>query len=1496
MQKQKKWQLYLIVAVIALTLYNILPTVFYYTKPLKKPINTYQAEATAKGIENRVNSLEEDSVLWIKSFCKLLEISPSDVALDKNNPEKITLTFQSDEDAQKFRKFLPRAGALIPFVPAQLSLSTSDLPKKVVVQRQIPLHFDIKNVSQYFEFANKFEDSKPTKQYRDIIFDRASALGLALWGPSETAIKVLSINENPANYASVELLFALSHEIISYTQVFGENSPITERYFATFTQGISNQKDEIKSLLDNYARLRDQLKLEKNNLTKDKALDNATEEKAKLLDAKQLHLMKAENIIKKHEDQFVNNQTNWDYKMFLSAFDSEYQKSSQKLLTFSLNTNPLIKQIIIDWANEKIFLKLHDDVVEFKNNANPSLLQMYDQIIINEIARLTKASDETIASHGNEFAINLSTLSNSKSILIFKLLEIAKAETKIAEKVLRESWHPTHKELSLDNFPIYDYATYQKLPAQEKSLCLVIFTPSLDVSNPIQGMKENSCYVIAKGIDKILQKYQSNASSEAAKQFFADFNDLREKLRQNGFIGYPGSQLPITSEFSNDFIFEKDNYYFNIIKASRENFNVNGLKKFATLEFSDVEQRIITLNKIETSIHEDLVKWNDEYNSSKVSSNFTPYDVPSPTKNLFWSNFVLSSKKYFRGDDRKVLHWGLDLSGGKTVQLELKDQNGKVVKDETALKQGSNELYNRVNKMGVSDVNIRIVSPNIILDFPGAQNLSAADLVKASSMFFHVVNEKFSSFNPTLADNVQRFLQEIWNEAVVTNRKDIESINAIAWKHLYGDTLNIEIAQPRSEAAKVLYDNGLRLASNDSETTASFDEKLSKVAIFRGNEYTKWEGQTHPLLIVFNNYALEGSSLTNVRSSYDPSKGNFLSFEVKGSHNIKDQRINSRDLLYAWTSHFSKEKVSGTPLAGFSRGHGWRMAVILNDSIISAPNLESALRDSAMISGSFTQREINQLVADLKAGSLSFTPHILSEKNVSPELGKQEKFNGIIATFVALLTVIIAMISYYRFSGFVASVAVLFNLLIMWAALQNIGATISLAGIAGAILTVGMAVDANVLVYERIKEEFAICGKLGPAVYAGYRKAFSAILDSNVTTIIAALILLHFDSGPIKGFAITLIIGIASSMFSALFMTRFFFTKWVQNPKHTELKMCNLIKATKVQFLKNAKYVITLTVTIILIGSFFLFSQRKSILGMDFTGGYALTVELEEGNKDYRHLVEEAFLSKGASTKDFQIRELNSSNNLRILFGTSMELSGKPFYNLPIVSDNKAMKYSYESNPRISWIVSALKDQGLKIKPRSLENLDKSWTAMSGQMSESMRNNAVVGLLLALVAIFIYITLRFEYKFAISAMLCLLHDVLACVGMIAILNALKVPIQIDLHTVAALMTIVGYSLNDTIIVFDRIREEMKLMRKSPLSEIVNHSLNITLSRTCNTSITVLLVLLALVFLGGATLFSFALVMVIGVVIGTLSSWFIAAPLMLFFHKMESKKNPEITNE
>jgi SecD/SecF fusion protein len=333
-----------------------------------------------------------------------------------------------------------------------------------------------------------------------------------------------------------------------------------------------------------------------------------------------------------------------------------------------------------------------------------------------------------------------------------------------------------------------------------------------------------------------------------------------------------------------------------------------------------------------------------------------------------------------------------------------------------------------------------------------------------------------------------------------------------------------------------------------------------------------------------------------------------------------------------------------------------------------------------------------------------------------------------------------------------------------------------------------------------------------------------------------------------------------------------------------------MIKSSHFDFLKYTKVTMILSTVVILIGGFLLVSQRQQMFGMDFTGGYAVNVELQaQPGINYRQAVEAALVKQGTSSQDFQIRELTPSNNIRIFLSRHMDQAGQPFYGMQSETDIPDVGYSYENNPKLTWIVQALEQNHLSITAPSLQHLDANWTEISGQMSDTMRNNAVIGLMVALLCILLYITARFEFKYAISATICLAHDLIFTLATMALLHLLGVPIQIDLNTVAALMTIVGYSLNDTIIVFDRIREDIRIMRKSPFKEIINHALNVTLSRTTMTSGTTLLVLVPLIALGGSTIFGFALVMAICVIFGTLSSLFIAAPLMQYFHNREQKK-------
>lgn len=1509
MEKQKRWQLFVIIAVCLLTLYNILPTVIYYSKPLKKPIDEQYAMKVATEIADRVNLLEKEAIEWTHAYCDLLHVKPTGVAIDKNDPSIIKVNFATDKEKKTFAKYLPKAGSLIPFVPAQLSLLQETSPtadKSVTILRNVGYHFNPSEQKQLFRYASKVENGKVSDAYFELISDRFTSIAQVLGGTSPQVQEATNVIDQKDD---VEGTLFLARKIAKVSENFG-SSPLAARFFSSFSQTDLPNGSEIG------ARLVSKMQEVKRNLERKKLAvaeeRKAKEEQGQLIAAEQLELVdtiqgqielldKAVLALNSNQEAIKGGVKPLSRKQILEWLKDERAKnsSSQAIYTLALGQkNPFVKELVLDWASDTITLRLHQDVINLKSAPQAKESQKIQQeeinrLLMNELARIQQSTDETVAQGFADYRINLFSLPNSQSLLALDLRKIAKAEADQVYAQIDREWKPTHIDLTRDKLPLFNGTAYEAAAPSQKRLSILVVAPTRDA--PFTGLRHSSIYVIMRGVQSIIDQYHRYPGSPEAESFGREMQLLSNILRQRGFIGYSGEALGANSEFSRDFIFELDDYYSTLLTATREEFHVNGSHEFAQLEFSDVEQRILAQNRIDDAIQEDVLLAKETYQAAQVDLDPTArFSVPPPIENAFVSNIKRSLRAYMRGDDSKIIRWGLDLSGGKSVRIALLDHAGRPVTDPAQLLQAVNELYNRINKMGVSERTIRIENATIVIDFPGAQGMSASELVKASAMYFHVVNEQFGPLNPQLGKEVNDFLQDVWNEAVVTNQKEAEQINQIAYNKLQaaalrsgGSTLGVK------DSAQILYDAGLRLPNPATFVPSSaFDDSISMIARLRGDDPAEWNFRGHPLMVVFANYGLDGSCLENIQTNYDASKGNVLLFSVKSSYPAGRLATSAspRDDFYNWTSQFSEEKIVGTPKESYSKGNGWRMAVILNGQVISSPTLNASLRDHAMISGNFSQREVSKLATDLKAGSLSFTPKILSEQNVSPELGKQERQSGVVASIVAILLVVACMIAYYRFAGVVASVAVLFNMLIIWAVMQNIEMALTLPGIAGMLLTVAMAVDANVLVFERIREEFKHSGRIASAIHLGYRKAFSAIIDSNLTTVIAALILLQFDAGPIRGFAVTLVIGIVASMFTALFMTRYFFAGWVQNPNNRELKMSEWIKSTNFDFLKFAKPAFILTGVVLALGIGVLATNYKSIFGMDFTGGYSLVVDLQDGKAvDYREKVTQALLKNGLSSKEFQIRELGRPNLLRLQLAISLEQPGKPFNKMPVELTGDNYTYEYQKNPRILWTLKALEQAGLKVKPASQQTLASSWTAMSGQFSDAMRNNAIWALGLALVAVLIYIALRFEWKFAVAAVLGLVHDVILTVCVAAIANRMGLPVQIDLEVIGALMTIIGYSLNDTIIVFDRVREDMRLLRKKSLAEIINHALNTTLSRTLMTSGITLLVLLTLVFLGGKTMFAFSFVMAVGVFLGTLSSLFIAAPILLFLENREANK-------
>lgn len=1517
MEKRKPWQLYVILTVVLLTLINILPTIFYYSNPLKEPITEEQAKVVAVDIVERVQKLEQDSIDWLRAYTKHLNLSATSIQQVPNSPALIEVSFESGEHTNIFRRMLSDAGLQIPFHPAQLELSnqaSSDPEHKVLVKRRIAVQLSPNEVDDLFFFAAKWdENGDVTERYRQVAYDRVVQLVTASAGTSTDAAKLEYISQNPDSQVEGEWLLGMARDIVEISEGIGESAPASQRFFASFSQTDSGDGAKlINTLTQRFDNLKGGLQRQKERLEKEVNKQQDLDDEGAFVDMDQLRLLElvqrqqetlqlAQDIVKRNLDTFKSGQTALDEASILkelAASKPQEQKGEFSGIAVG-NRNPWIAKFLLDWDNDRVIVELHPDVEALRSLAERTeeeqiTKEKVSQLVFNEIARVSRITEEQLVPEGQDFVIALNQLTSSSRILAMDLGKVAQRQSEQLSTLIKEAWMPQHPDLTREQFPIWDYETYQQLPAHAKQLGLLVYVPGMDDAIPPEGFQYGSIYVIAKGLYHIVDKYEGAGESTEVAQLEEDLAQLRGLLSQNRLATYRGDAYGMDSEYSYDGVFQISDYASNLLAATREDFYTRGTKRYAVLEMTNYEQRLHTTNKIENSIQEDLLKWKDQYNTALVDLDQTAkFQVPPPSKNAFWENFKLSLRKYFRGDENRIIQWGQDLQGGKTVRIGLRDQNNQPVTNEEDLNQAVNELYTRVNKLGVSERTIRIESQKIVLEFPGSQALSASDLVKGSTMSFHIVNERFTPSNRHIGPVVNQFLQSVWNEAVVTNRTDAESVKMIAWEHLGGDEES-GLAPP-SEEARILRENGLVLANpHETPSQAAFDEKVSTVAVLRGEDPSEWYGLNHPLMVVFHNYALEGSSLTGVQAGYDPTKGHQLYFNVKGSY-TGERSGNPRDDFYTWTSRFNKNKVAGTPMEEYSHGAGWRMAIILNGRVISAPTLTDGLRDGGNISGNFSQREVNRLVADLKAGSLSFTPKILSETNVSPDLGQQERTRGIMASIFGLLLVVVAMVGYYRFAGIIASIAVTLNLLIMWAVLQNLGAALTLPGIAGIILTVGMAVDANVLVFERIREEFATSGRIASAIGTGYRKAFSAIVDSNLTTILAALILIQFDAGPIKGFAITLIIGIISSMFTALFLTRYFFAGWVQNAKNKELKMRDWVGKPDFRFLEKAKYMMTVSLVVALVGGGLLWMQRHTMFGMDFTGGYTLSIEVEEmQGVNYRGKAHDALEAAGAAVTDFQVKRLNKTNQLRIQFGQGMEEEGRPFYGMPEELEGDTFAFAFQKNPRIIWVVNALETGGLELKPQQFESLEQNWSTMSGQFSDVMRNHAIMALSLALVCILIYITFRFEFKYAVAAIAALTHDVVVTVAIMAILHKLGLPVQIDLEVIGAIMTIIGYSLNDTIIIFDRIREDVRILRKLPFVEVVHHALNITLSRTLMTSGTTLLVLLTLVTFGGSAIFAFALIMCIGVVVGTLSSLFIASPVMLYIHnKEEEATQPEM---
>jgi SecD/SecF fusion protein len=535
---------------------------------------------------------------------------------------------------------------------------------------------------------------------------------------------------------------------------------------------------------------------------------------------------------------------------------------------------------------------------------------------------------------------------------------------------------------------------------------------------------------------------------------------------------------------------------------------------------------------------------------------------------------------------------------------------------------------------------------------------------------------------------------------------------------------------------------------------------------------------------------------------------------------------------------------------------GRHLAIVLDGVLYSAPVIREPITGgNASISGSYDIKEAFNL-ANVLENPLEAPVKVEEQRGVGPSLGADSIKSGVRAAVYGVIAVALFMLVYYMWAGAIANVALLLNIIILLGVLCSVGTTLTLPGIAGIVLTVGMAVDANVLIYERIREELAAGKSIRGAVSAGYGKAFGTIFDSNLTTLIASGILIFMGTGPVKGFGVTLTIGVLVSMFTALVVTRLIFDWLLSKDKLKALPMLHIIKGAHFDFLKWAVPAFALSWLLIIVGLGYGIHRGKEMMGVDFAGGALIRLSSPQqvDISKVRSIVEGAKFGETTITR-FQGGNLQG---VQVTVGAQKD-------EKPEITGQKVEQLLVSQMPEAKFGRLGIETVGPAV-------------------GKEILNTALRAALLAMFGILVYVAMRYEFSFAVAAVVAIIHDILMTLGWFALSGR-----EFSAPIVAAVLTIIGFSINDTIVIFDRIREDLKLGVRGTFREIMNQALNQTLSRTIITSGTVFLATLSLYLFGGGVINDFAFTFLVGILTGTYSSIYIASALVLWWHKGQRPK-------
>ena len=799
--------------------------------------------------------------------------------------------------------------------------------------------------------------------------------------------------------------------------------------------------------------------------------------------------------------------------------------------------------------------------------------------------------------------------------------------------------------------------------------------------------------------------------------------------------------------------------------------------------------------------------------------------------------------------------------------LGIRSTDAEVIKflrdQESSAMDGVEEIMNRrINQFGVAQPNIQ-KDPNnnrLYIELPGVQDeVSVAEKLKSTANLQFYETYEF-----------QTQLSNEWNTAVVLSQSPMEDVS----DEEEADTTEADAADEKLDLEQSLNKDGKKglgtmvTVLGKSQAFVEVANKDAVKALLARPDIKN----VFPKECIF----MWGADLETLG---DDKKSGYFIYPCRIPEGGK-ARVGGKDIQSASRDYDSQDGKIAVGLRMTQEGADkWaqmteenieRIIAITMDSLVfSAPNVISAIRDgNTQISGSFSVEEADNLAGLLNGGALPAPCVIKEQTKVGPTIGASNAKAGLYSFGIALILVFIYMIFYYGKAGIVADIALFANILFIFGALASFGAVLTLAGMAGIVLTIGMAVDANVLIFERIREEQAAGKDLKSAIDTGFQKALSSIIDANVTTLLTAIVLKVFGSGPIESFATTLIIGIFTSVFAALVISRLIINMWLKRKAtiNFETKFTkNAFKKFNIDFVGKRKISYAIS-GILIIGGIIAIVGRGLNPSVEFSGGRTFGVKFDKSTKGHLEEV------KNVLAASFNEGGGNASVDAKTKANTFyLEISTN--YLRANEGANEKVKIKVEE---------ALASMESKLgKAHILES-----RAVSPTVSDELLTSSMWAILLSLVVIFAYILLRFgKWQYSTGAILAMMHDVVIVLSLFALLHGiLPFNMDIDQAFIAAILTVIGYSINDTVIVFDRIRENLVIYKGTKENDNINTSLNSTLSRTINTSMTTFLVLLIIFLFGGAAIKGFIFALMIGVLVGTYSSLFIATPLLIDLSK------------